>query len=84
MGRCGLAWVAISTAFGAIRAKDWSPWDGMGRGCGGPGRIRTYDQGIHVLPMFPSSVDYLFTLGRCSRVGAGCSLPVIKGTEALR
>jgi len=30
---------------------------------GGPGRIRTYDQGIHVAPMFPSGVDYLFTPG---------------------
>jgi hypothetical protein len=28
--------------------------------------------------MFPSGVDYLFTLGP-GRSGAGCSLPVIKG-----
>ena len=27
----------------------------------GPGRIRTYDQGIHLAPTFPPGVDYLFT-----------------------
>ena len=27
----------------------------------GPGRIRTYDQGIHLTPEFPPGVDYLFT-----------------------
>ena len=27
----------------------------------GPGRIRTYDQGIHLSPTFPPGVDYLFT-----------------------
>jgi hypothetical protein len=27
----------------------------------GPGRIRTYDQGIHFAPTFPPGVDYLFT-----------------------
>ena len=27
----------------------------------GPGRIRTYDQGIHSAPAFPPGVDYLFT-----------------------
>ena len=30
---------------------------------GGPGRIRTYDQGIHAAPVFPPGVDYLFTPG---------------------
>ena len=51
----------------------------------GPGRIRTYDQGIHLTPAFPPGVDYLFTRARARvRVGAGCSKPVIKGTRALR
>ena len=31
------------------------------RGKTGPGRIRTYDQGIHFAPAFPPGVDYLFT-----------------------
>ena len=39
----------------------------------GPGRIRTYDQGIHLAPAFPPGVDYLFTRARTVRVGAGCS-----------
>ena len=30
-------------------------------GGNGPGRIRTYDQGIHSAPVFPPGVDYLFT-----------------------
>ena len=30
-------------------------------GWSGPGRIRTYDQGIHSAPAFPPGVDYLFT-----------------------
>jgi len=30
----------------------------------GPGRIRTYDQGIHSAPAFPPGVDYLFTRER--------------------
>lgn len=50
----------------------------------GPGRIRTYDQGIHLAPAFPPGVDYLFTRARAVRVGAGCSKPVIKGASALR
>jgi len=51
----------------------------------GPGRIRTYDQGIHFAPAFPPGVDYLFTRAQSNaRVGAGCSKPVIKGTRALR
>src|SRR3979490_1509817 len=50
----------------------------------GPGRIRTYDQGIHLAPAFPPGVDYLFTRARTVRVGAGCSKPVIKGASALR
>jgi hypothetical protein len=29
---------------------------------GGPGRIRTCNQGIHSVPSFPMGVDYLFTL----------------------
>src|SRR5579872_7609677 len=39
--------------------------------CGGfgPGRIRTYDQGIHFAPAFPPGVDYLFTR---ARRGASC------------
>ena len=48
---------------------------------GGPGRIRTYDQGIHAAPVFPPGVDYLFTLvpstGQTRR-----STPVVKGLEA--
>jgi len=49
--------------------------------CDGPGRIRTYDQGIHLAPAFPPGVDYLFTRAlEAARVGAGCSKPVIKGT----
>src|SRR6185312_824687 len=48
----------------------------------GPGRIRTYDQGIHSAPTFPPGVDYLFTRERSAppdpatrfiREGAGCS-----------
>ncbi len=39
----------------------------------GPGRIRTYDQGIHFAPEFPPGVDYLFTRAHSARVGAGCS-----------
>src|SRR5579871_5659679 len=35
----------------------------------GPGRIRTYDQGIHFAPAFPPGVDYLFTR---ARRGASC------------
>ena len=34
----------------------------------GPGRIRTYDQGIHSAPVFPPGVDYLFTRARCACV----------------
>ncbi len=34
----------------------------------GPGRTRTYDQWIHVIPKFPSGVDYLTTLNRTVRV----------------
>src|SRR6201988_1671752 len=33
----------------------------MGGSFDGPGRIRTYDQGIHSTPAFPPGVDYLFT-----------------------
>ena len=33
----------------------------MTRSWSGPGRIRTYDQGIHSAPAFPPGVDYLFT-----------------------
>jgi len=29
---------------------------------GGPGRTRTYDQGIHSALLFPIRVDYLITL----------------------
>jgi len=40
----------------------------------GPGRIRTYDQGIHSAPMFPPGVDYLFTrvmtTGGCGMLAA--------------
>jgi hypothetical protein len=40
----------------------------------GPGRIRTFDQGIHSAPMFPSGVDYLITrMIVRSREGAGGS-----------
>src|SRR5690348_16761612 len=35
--------------------------DALKRSKNGPGRIRTYDQGIHSAPMFPPGVDYLFT-----------------------
>ena len=54
----------------------------------GPGRIRTYDQGIRVTPAFPPGADYLFTRGagaspsrttRAHPVGCGMLLPVIKG-----
>jgi hypothetical protein len=37
----------------------------------GPGRIRTYDQGIHSAPAFPPGVDYLFTRARGVRLGCG-------------
>ena len=42
----------------------------------GPGRIRTYDQGIHLTPAFPPGVDYLFTRARvaCGRVRDAPSL----------
>jgi hypothetical protein len=59
----------------------------------GPGRIRTYDQGIHSAPTFPPGVDYLFTrelacppdLGDSLHSGGcGMLLPVIKGARALR
>jgi len=56
----------------------------------GPGRIRTYDQGIHSAPTFPPGVDYLFTrelaCRRISathsiRVGAGCSCLSLRALE---
>jgi len=54
----------------------------------GRGRIRTYDQGIHLSPTFPPGVDYLFIDARVVRTnadhGCGTLLPVIKGTGALR
>jgi len=34
----------------------------LGRVPGGPGRTRTYDQGIRFTPSFPAGADYLFTL----------------------
>ena len=51
--------------------------------CGGPTRIRTWNQGIRVFRRFPSGADYLFTL-RLWRMGCGTLEPVIKGAEALR
>jgi hypothetical protein len=56
-----------------------------GTGIGGPGRIRTCNQGIHSAPMFPKGVDYLFTrvpaaVGSQS-VGCGTLQPVIKGAR---
>ena len=39
---------------------------------GGPGRIRTYDQGIRLTPPFPAGADYLFT-PELPRSGAGRS-----------
>ena len=40
----------------------------------GPGRIRTFDQGIHSAPTFPPGVDYLITRAIAgSREGAGGS-----------
>src|SRR5579862_6960065 len=54
----------------------------------GPGRIRTYDQGIHYASAFPLRVDYLFTRDttRSARCACGCGtlVPVIKGATALR
>src|SRR2546430_11760793 len=47
----------------------------------GPGRIRTYDQGIHLAPAFPPGVDYLFTRARPVRVGAGCSSLLSRALE---
>src|SRR5215467_1370546 len=50
----------------------------MTRSWSGPGRIRTYDQGIHSAPAFPPGVDYLFTRApdepprEISRGPAGC------------
>jgi hypothetical protein len=41
----------------------------------GPGRIRTYDQGIHSAPEFPPGVDYLITrmIARsCEGAGGSC------------
>jgi hypothetical protein len=38
-------------------------WFGWHHEDGGPGRIRTCNQGIHSAPMFPKGVDYLFTRG---------------------
>src|SRR5579871_6339869 len=40
----------------------------------GPGRIRTYDQGIHFAPEFPPGVDYLFT--RAHGCACGCGMLV--------
>src|SRR6266513_2279111 len=51
-----------------------------GSSCG-PGRIRTYDQGIHLAPAFPPGVDYLFTRARPVRVGAGCSSLLSRALE---
>src|SRR6266576_6647552 len=48
----------------------------------GPGRIRTYDQGIHLAPAFPPGVDYLFTRARTVRVGAGCSQACYQGRSS--
>src|SRR6266480_7396933 len=48
----------------------------------GPGRIRTYDQGIHLAPVFPPGVDYLFTRARTVRVGAGCSQACYQGRSS--
>lgn len=42
---------------------------------GGPGRTRTYDQGIHSALIFPSGVDYLITLNMtCLGAGRSCLL----------
>ena len=38
-------------------------------GIGGPGRTRTYDQGIHLTRSFLTGVDYLITLNRIVRGG---------------
>jgi hypothetical protein len=62
------------------RDKNGRHWDGLECRFDGPGRIRTYDQGIHLTPSFPAGVDYLFTRALTVRVGAGCSAPVIKDT----
>src|SRR3979490_3429443 len=48
----------------------------------GPGRIRTYDQGIHLAPAFPPGVDYLFTRARTVRVGAGSSFDTSQGRSS--
>src|SRR5262245_47693347 len=36
---------------------------------GGPGRTRTYDQGIRLIPEFPRGADYLFTRERVDAFG---------------
>ena len=41
----------------------------MHREIGGPGRTRTYDQGIHCTHPFPDGADYLITLDRIVRGG---------------
>ena len=43
------------------RDKNERHWDALECRFDGPGRIRTYDQGIHSAPAFPPGVDYLFT-----------------------
>lgn len=49
---------------------------------GGPTRIRTWNQRIHVAQDFRPGVDYLITLSML--VGCGMLEPVIKGAVALR
>jgi len=46
---------------------------------GGPGRTRTYDQGIHFISPFLMGVDYLITRNKnIVLLGCGTLLPVIK------
>ena len=54
------------------------------RSISGPGRIRTYDQGIHVAPEFPPGVDYLFTLGRTAGRVRDARRLSSRALEALR
>jgi uncharacterized protein YndB with AHSA1/START domain len=44
-----------------LMKNDFQPVVGSAAQWSGPGRIRTYDQGIHLSPTFPPGVDYLFT-----------------------
>lgn len=72
----------LSPVFSLISSNYRTNPDVLGLLFGGPTRIRTWNQRIHVAQDFRPGVDYLITLSVL--VGCGMLEPVIKGAVALR